>query len=167
MSKLFERSKETTRLINYLQALEKGASVTYQELSQIAGVMIKSSSPKLIYARKVLEEYHNSVWVPVRPRVGLIRLTSIEIAERQQRVWLKGARNKLSRGGSEAEVVQINELNIDQQSRFAVDGIQRQLAADALSRATRARLNKVARGNSNDLPRFDAIEWAMTLSKRT
>jgi hypothetical protein len=102
----------------------------------------------------------------VRPKVGVKRLTDAEIQERLPRWWLNGARNKLKKGGDEADVVETNALSIDQQAKFSVDCIQRTLAFDALSRTTRNRLERVARGSSNDLPAFNALEWALALNPR-
>jgi len=166
MAKPFERSEETEAMVNYLRLLEKNEIVSYSKLSQVAGIKIAPNTPKLIYARFVLERDHNAVWICVRPRVGIRRLNDMEIAERLPRFWLNGARNKLNRGGHQADVVELRELDIDQQARFAVDSIQRELAFDALSKATRKKMEKVARGTSNDLPSFTAIEWAISLSPK-
>jgi hypothetical protein len=162
----FERSEETAALVRFLQSHEKGARITYGELSQQMGRSIRPNDSKLIYARQILTKQHNAVWVCVRPAVGLHRLTDAEIAERLPAWWLKGARSKLRRGGDETDVVEIAQLDIDQQARFAVNSIQSELAREALSRATKKKMEKVARGTSNDLPSFTAVEWAITLSPR-
>jgi len=39
------------------------------------------------------------------------------------------------------------------------------LASQSLSRATRNKLAKVARGTSNDLPSFNALEWMIPLTR--
>jgi hypothetical protein len=165
-AKPFELSDETKQLVNYLRAVEKGMTVSYAELSRLTGVKVHSSMSKLIYARFILQRDHNAVWVCIKPRVGLKRLTDIEIAERLPTWWLNGARAKLSRGGKQADIVELQQLDIDQQTRFSVDCIQRELAIDALSRATRRKMEKVARGTSNDLPSFTAVEWAISLSPK-
>jgi hypothetical protein len=77
-----------------------------------------------------------------------------------------GDRRKLRRGGDQAEVVQVEHLDIDQQSRFAIDCVQRELAFESLSKPTRKRMEKVARGTSNDLPSFNILEWAISLMPR-
>jgi len=162
----FELSNETKALVDYLRLQDKGAIITYTDLARMTGVKVHSSHSKLVYARKLLERDHNAVWVPVRPRIGLKRLNDLEIAERLPQWWLNGARNKLNRGGSQAEIVEMRELDIDQQTRFSVDSIQRELALDALSKATRKKMEKVARGTSNDLPAFTAVEWAISLTAK-
>jgi hypothetical protein len=163
---MFERSKETEQLINYLRLNDKGALVTYTDLSTLIGDKVDARYAKLISARKLLQRDHNQVWVCVQPRVGVQRLTDLEIAERLPKFWLMGARSKLKRGGTQAEVVELRQLDADQQTRFGVDCIQRELAFDALSRATRRKMERVARGTSNDLPAFTAIEWAISLSPK-
>jgi hypothetical protein len=58
----FQRSEKTQRLISYLKMLDKGATVTYLELSQAAGVPVTASDGHLTTARRVLLRDHNSVW---------------------------------------------------------------------------------------------------------
>lgn len=162
----FKLSEETAEIVRYLRALDKGATVTYPDLSEQVGIKLYSNHHKLIYARLILQRDHNQVWVCVKPRVGVKRLNDIEIAERLPKWWINGARNKLSRGGQQAEVVEMDALDINQQTRFSVDCIQRELASESLSKAIRYRMEKVARGTSNDLPAFTAVEWAISLSKK-
>jgi hypothetical protein len=166
MAKKFERSEETQALVAYLRMLDKNERVSYTKLTEVAGIKVVANTPKLIYARFILERDHNAVWICVKPKIGIRRLNDIEIAERLPKFWLNGARSKLNRGGHQADVVETRELDIDQQARFAVDSIQRELAFDALSKATRKKMERVARGTSNDLPSFTAIEWAISLSPK-
>jgi alkylated DNA nucleotide flippase Atl1 len=163
--KRFELSTETANIVRYLQMLDKGTVVTYPELSKIAGIPLAAKNPRLIYARKILQRDHNAVWGCVRPNIGVQRFNDTEIAERQRGFWLNGARNKLARGGDEAEVVDLNELDIDERVRFSVAGVQREIAKDALSKSSRRKIENVARGNSNDLPSFNIVEWAINLSQ--
>jgi hypothetical protein len=162
----FVLSEETARLIRFLAPLAKGEAVDYAQLSTIAGFSVTPRSGKLVSARRILERDHNQVWICVQPNVGLRRLTDIELAERLPQWWLRGARRKLTRGGEQADIVEIGALDIDQQVAFSVDSIQRALAFESLSKATRRRMERVARGTSNDLPAFNAIEWAIMLSPR-
>jgi hypothetical protein len=164
--KPFELSEQTARLVRCLQPQPKTTIVTYDELTKLVGFEVTSRNTKLVYARKILERDHAQVWVCIRPRVGIKRLTDVEIAERLPVWWLDGARNKLSRGGQQADVVEWRELDVDQQARFSVDCIQRELAHDALSKTMRRKMEKIARGTSNDLPTFSAVEWAISLSPK-
>jgi hypothetical protein len=164
--KRFELSDETAAIVRFLQSQEKGITVSYREMSKLVGFQITPNLGKLIYARRILIRDHNAVWICVRPAVGLRRLNDLEIAERLPKWWLNGARSKLSKGGNEAEAVDLRQLDVDQAARFAVDSIQRELAFDALSKATRKKMEKVARGTSNDLPTFSAVEWAISLSPK-
>jgi hypothetical protein len=157
-------SQESAQLVNYLRAIEKGMRVSYDELSQLVGKPV--SAKNTAHVRFILQRDSNAVWVCIPPGVGLRRLTDPEIAERLPDWWLNGARRKLSRGGKQADVVELGRLDIDQASRFAVNCIQRELAFEALSKATRRKLEKVARGSSNDLPSFTAVEWAISLSPK-
>ena len=166
MRSLFERSTETARIVNYLREMEKNARVTYQALTDLVGVPIMARSPKMIHARKILQRDHNAVWVCVAPGIGVRRLNDLEIAERLQPWWMRGARNKLKRAGYEIEVVDTTQLNIDQLAKFGVDCMQRELAFSSLSKATARRMERIARGNSNDLPAFNIVEWAINLSPR-
>jgi hypothetical protein len=162
----FELSKQTDAIVRYLKELTKGTSVTYTDIGKALGFKITSSFHPLLYARKILERDHNAVWTCVKPKIGIKRLNDAEIAERLPGWWLNGARNKLKRGGTQTDIVEIHELDIDQQARFAVDSIQAELAREALSKATRRRMEKVSRGTSNDLPAFTAVEWAISLTKK-
>jgi hypothetical protein len=162
----FERSELTKSLIRYLAAFDKGARISYDELSNSVGFPVDSRSPNLISARKILEREHNAVWNCVVPKVGLFRLTDPEIAARQGSWYLLGARNKLKAGAAQADVVELDELTIDQQARFATHSIIREIAREALSKATERRVERTARGTSNDLPAFSAIEWMISLSQR-
>lgn len=164
--KPFQLSDETAQLVRYLKTLEKGTLASYSELSKLVGLKLHSGHHKVTYARFILKRDHNAVWVCIRPGVGIKRLNDIEIAERLPGWWLNGARNKLDRGGTEADIVDYKALDIDQQARFGVDCIQRELAFDALSKATRRKMERVARGTSNDLPSFTAVEWAISLSPK-
>jgi hypothetical protein len=162
----FRRSELTDSIVRYLREQPKETRVSYDELSHMINATVDSRSAALIYARKILERDHNQVWTCVRPGIGIVRANDMQIANRQREWWLKGARSKIIRGGREADVVDTNLLDIAVQARFATDCIQRELVEQSLSRATRARLDKVARGNGNDLPAFNAVEWAITLSPR-
>lgn len=164
MPKPFVLSETTAQLVNYLRNIEKGMQVTYAELSQLTGSKI--TPQKTTYARFMLQRDSNAVWVSVRPGVGLRRLTDAEIADRLPVWWLNGARTKLKRGGKQANVVDARQLDITQQTRFGVDCIQRELAFNSLSKAARSKLEKVARGTSNDLPAFNMLEWAISLTAR-
>jgi hypothetical protein len=162
----FQLSEKTRRVVDALRYLEKGTAITYQQLSQIVGETITASDGNLTSARRILLRDHAHVWNCVKPGVGVKRLTDAEIADRLPSWWLNGARNKLRRAGSEEDVVQTAALSLDQLARFSIDCIQRHLAFDSLSRTTRNRLERVARGSSNDLPAFNALEWALALRPR-
>lgn len=165
MKQPFQLSETTASLVRFLAAMPKGEQIDYPKLSETAGVPISSRSATLISARRLLERDHNQVWICVQPRIAIRRLNDAEIADRLPRWWLRGARSKLKRGGEQADVVELAALDIDQQARFAIDSIQRELAFNSLSKATRARMERVARGNSNDLPAFTAVEWAIALTR--
>ena len=160
----FERSEVTSALVRFLAEHAKGTRLTYRELTDIAGVPLTARSGKLSYARRVLEREQAQVWVCVAPGIGVQRLNDREIAERQRSWYLSGARNRLRAGARQATVVEIEQLDINQQARFATDGIIREIASDALARATQRQVEKVARGSSNDLPSFNAVEWMISLS---
>jgi hypothetical protein len=162
----FRRSELTDSIVRYLREQPKETRVLYDELSRHTNATIDSRSAALIYARKILERDHNQVWTCVRPRIGLVRANDTQIADRQRDWWLAGARRKIVRGSREADVVDTKLLDIAVQARFATDCIQRELVEQSLSRATRNRLEKVARGTGNDLPAFNAVEWAITLSPK-
>ena len=162
-----QRSETTDRIVRYLMSLEKDSMVSYDELSRHVGVKVTPNASKLISARRILQRDHNAVWLCVRPGVGVRRLTDQEIAERQRKWFLPGARNKLRRGSHQADVVNVQSLNIDEQARFATDSIIREMALETLSRANRNRVERVARGSSNELPMFNAVEWMLTLSPRS
>jgi hypothetical protein len=162
--KPFERSEITSALVRYLAGHDKGTRLTYPELTDIVGVQVTARRSNLTYARRILERDQAQVWACVAPGIGVQRLTDREIAERQRSWYLSGARNKLRAAARQATVVEIEELDINQQARFATDGIIREIAADALARATQRRVEKVARGSSNDLPSFNAVEWMISLS---
>lgn len=164
--KLFERSELTKSLVNFLRLFDKGKELTYKDIGKAVSESINSSSHHLRYARLILEREHNQIWIAVRPNVGIRRLNDTEIAERLPEWWLNGARRKLSRGGDQAEVVEVSALNIDEQNRFAVSGVQRELAMQSLAKATARKLAKTARGTSNDLPSFNILEWAINLMPR-
>lgn len=163
MKNKFELSERTKQLVGLLRFIDKGAEVTYTEMSRQVGSLINAKNS--VYARHILQRDHNAVFV-CNPTIGLRRLTDLEIAERLPGFWLNGARNKLVRGGAQADVVDMHHLDKDQQVSFSVSSIQRELAQEALSKATRRKMEKVARGTSNDLPAFTAVEWAISLSPK-
>lgn len=162
----FLRSDETNALIRYLQQHDKGARVPYDELTQVAGSKILPNSGYLITARKVLEREHAQVWICIAPAVCLYRLNDPEIVDRQRDWFLFGARNKLAASARQADVVELDKLDIQQQARFATDSVIREIARDALARTTLRKIEKVARGTSNDLPSFSAVEWMISLSPK-
>lgn len=162
----FQRSEPTSALVRYLSQHEKGARLTYEELSAIVNLSITSRSHWLVSARKILERDFNAVWGCVMPQIGVYRLNDAEIAARQSSWYILGARNKLRAGAQQADVVELEELDLTQQAKFATDSIIREVARDALSKATQRRIEKVARGTSNDLPSFNAVEWMISLSPR-
>jgi hypothetical protein len=157
----FEMKERTRKLVAYLRHVEKGTDITYRELTRQIGEPVDA---KLCNgARVILLRDFAAVFAAI-PKIGLRRLTDLETAELLPSFYLKGARNKLKRGGARADVVDIRQLDIDQQVAFSVNCIQRELAMESLSRTTRKKMEKVARGTSNDLPKFTAIEWAISLS---
>jgi hypothetical protein len=162
----FRRSELTDSIVRYLREQPKETRVSYDELSRMTNATIDSRAAALIYARKILERDHNQVWTCVRPGIGIVRANDTQIANRLRDWWLAGARRKVVRGGRQSEVVDRNLLNIAEQARFASDCIWQEFAEQSLSKPTRDRLEKVARGTGNDLPAFNAVEWAITLSPR-
>lgn len=162
----FKRSPITEAIIRYLSMQPKGTSVPYDELSRIVGAEMSARNACLITARRVLEREHLAVWCCIAPGVGVWRLTDPEIAERQRNWFIPGARNKLTAGSRQSKVVELDQLDIDQQARFATDNVIREIGREALSRAMQRRVEKVARGSSNDLPAFNILEWAISLSPR-
>lgn len=164
--KPFERSETTAALVRYLSQCDKGARVTYQELTGIAGITIAANTSNLTYARKILERDCAQVWVCIAPRICVYRLNDPEIVDRQRAWYLFGARNKLLASSRQADVVMLEHLDAHQQARFATDSIIREIARESLSRATQRRIEKVARGTSNDLPTFSAVEWMISLSPK-
>jgi len=163
MPKKFQRSPLTERLLKYLSAFDKGTLIEYTELSKITGEKISSRTANLNYAKKLLEAEYRQVWIAVR-NVGVKRCTDIEIAERLPNFHLRGARGKLKRGGKQTHVVDLQQLNTNEQTKFGVHAMQQQLALDALSRAKYNQIAKSVRGTSNDLPAFNILEWALPLS---
>jgi|GEM_PF-3046250 len=163
MVKKFERSPLTERLVKYLSGFDKGAKIDYAELSRITGEKINSRTANLAYARKLLQDEHKHVWVAIKNE-GIKRLNDREIAERLPTWHLRGARRKLTRGGDQAETVDLKQLDINEQAKFGVNVLQQQLASNALSRASHNKLAKASRGTSNDLPSFNILEWALPLS---
>jgi len=157
----FEMKERTRKLVAYLRDVEKGTDITYRELTRHIGEPVDA---KLCNgARVILLRDFAAVFAAI-PKIGLRRLTDLETAELLPSFYLKGARNKLKRGGARAEVVDIRHLDVDQQVRFSVNCIQRELAMESLSKTTRKKMEKVARGTSNDLLAFTAVEWAISLS---
>jgi hypothetical protein len=163
---LFERSVITDRLMQYLRAHDKGQQLTYAQITAATEYKVGPKDHHLRYARTILRRDHAQVWVTVRPGIGIERLTDQKIADRLPSWWLNGARRKLDRGGDESAIVEINNLTIDGQARFSVNSIQQQLALQSLSKPTWRHLEKVARGTSNDLPSFNILEWAFSLTPR-
>jgi hypothetical protein len=164
--KAFQRSEVTATLVRYLAANDKGTRVPYDELTKAAGITITPRTTYLTSARKILEREHAQVWVCIVPGVCLYRLNDPEIVDRQRGWFLAGARNKLVAGARQADVVELDQLDLSQQSKFATASIIREIAREALARATLRRVEKVARGSSNDLPAFNAVEWMISLSPR-
>jgi hypothetical protein len=158
----FQRSELTDRIVRYLRELPKEQTITYDELSRNLSAPIKSTSGYLISAREILKRDYGQVWLAVPPRVGVVRLNDTQTAERQHKWWLAGLRRRTRRAEVEAEVVNTKELDHDTGQRFAASCIQRQLVADSLSRTTTRII--ASRGTSNDLPAFNAVEWAVRLS---
>ena len=161
-----ERSETTKALVRYLMEHDKGSRVAYAQLSDAAGLVIASHTSYLTTARRILEREHAQVWVCIAPKVCLYRLNDPEIAERQRQWFLPGARRKLTASARQADVVELDRLDITQQAKFATDSVIREIARDALARATQRKIEKVARGTSNDMPAFNAVEWMISLSPR-
>jgi len=157
---LFVRAETTDRLIRYLAAFDKGTTVTYGDLSKTLGAPVTSRTSALRSARIALQKEHAQVW-HAEPGVGVRRLTDPQMAELTW--WLRGARGKLNRGRNQGSVADVAVLPADQQVRFAIQNVQAELALQALARPTATRLAKTVRGNANDLPAFNMVEWAITL----
>ena len=166
MTTPFQRSEITAALVRYLASHPKGARLTYAELTDHVGIPVSSRSHHLISARKILERDSSQVWICIPPKLGLARLADPEIAERQRTWFLAGARNKLTASAKQADTVEIERLDMTQQARFATSSIVREIARNALDRATQRKVDKIARGSSNDLPTFSAVEWMISLSPR-
>jgi hypothetical protein len=163
---MFERSPMTQKIVRYLSAHEKQTLVPYRELAEHVGEPVSSRTSKLRTAIRILEKDSAQVWKCIAPNVGVYRFNDAELAKRLDTWWLRGSRRKLVRGGQQADIVETTALDADQLTAFSVDCIQRELAFQSLSRATRNRLAKTARGTSNDLPSFNILEWAVSLTRR-
>jgi hypothetical protein len=163
---LFERSAITDRIVQFLRSHEKGEQLTYKQISAAVESKVGPADHYLRYARYILKRDHAQVWVSVKPGIGIERLTDQKIAERLPSWWLNGARRRLDRGGDESSIVETDKLTIDEQARFSVNSIQQQLSLQSLSKPTWRHLQKVARGTSNDLPSFNILEWAFSLTPR-
>jgi hypothetical protein len=163
MAKPFELSDLTRRIVACLKSHDKGARIDYQELSKLVGSKVDSTNHNLLYARLMLRRDHAQIWLPIKPHIGIRRLNDLEITEHIPQFFHNGARNKLNLGDKYRETVDIHQLDTDMQVRFSVDAIQAELALDALSKAQRRKIERVARGTSNDLPSFSAVEWAISL----
>lgn len=162
----FQRSEITDTIVKYLREHPKESRIPYHELTELAGATITSRTTHLISARRILERDHAQIWVCIMPSIGIARLNDSEIADRHRFWFLAGAKNKLTAGARQADVVELEHLNIAQQARFATDSIIREIASESLARATRRKIERVARGTSNDLPAFNAVEWMISLSPR-
>lgn len=162
MTKTFKRSEQTDSIVRYLASHEKGARVSYAELSKFTGQPVSASDSHLTYARHILVREHAQAWVAVRGE-GIKRLNDREMAERQPSWFMRTARNKLRRGKHESEVVDIKQLDINEQSKFGTNCLQQHLALQSLSKATHTKLEKISRGSSNDLPAFNILEWNLPL----
>ena len=110
----------------------EGRGVTYSEISRLSGTG-EMISPTLNMPPHP-ERDHNAVWVPVRPKIGLRRLKDNEIAKRLPEWFLPAPANKLRRGGDQANVVELKELDLKEQASFSVDCIQRSLPCSLYQR---------------------------------
>jgi hypothetical protein len=160
----FKRSAATEALVRYLAAFEMGTQLSYAELTNAAGEEITPRSGKLRSATHILMASHGQVWVLVPPQIGVRRLNDSEIAARFASLHMNGARHKLKHGTTLAEQVDARQLGKNEQVKFSVDCIQRELGLQALSKSARRDLERIARGSSNELPKFNILEWAVSLS---
>ena len=163
----FKRSETTARLVDYLKALTKGQHATFQELTKLVGEAMSINNAKLRSAARILLSEHAQVWVPYKPNdgkaVGLYRLNDQEIVRHHSNWYLGGAKRRLHRANETSGVVDLKQLSMAEQAQFSISCIQQELASQSLSKATRNRLEKVSMGNSNDMPSFNAVEWAISL----
>ena len=162
----FERSELTKSLVRYLAEDEKGARVPHVELSQAVGAAINSRHACLIRPAA------SSNGTQIRSGVAFRRCRRLA-AERpgdraaSTRLVFVPCPQSTERGRVAGRCsVHLDHLNVDEQSRFAVSSIIREVAREALSKAVHRRVEKVARGTSNDLPSFNAVEWMISLSPR-
>lgn len=162
----FQRSETTEQIVKYLREHPKDSRVPYAELTELVGTTITSRTTHLISARRILERDHAQVWTCIQPCIGVARLNDAEIADRHRNWFLSGAKNRLSAGARQADVVELEQLDLTQQARFATDSIIREIASESLARATRRKIERVSRGSGNDLPSFNAVEWMISLSPR-
>jgi glutamyl-tRNA reductase len=162
---LFRRSELTDAIVRYLCGFDEGGIVNYNELSRIVGVKITSASSHLASAKRILRDEFSQIWRAV-PNIGVRRLNHTQSAEALRKERLARARRQIAVGGKEANTVETSQLDIDTQARFRADCIVREYAAQLLSSTMRKRLDRVSRGTSNDLPSFNATEWAISLSPR-
>lgn len=161
----FKRSESTDRIIDHLRQQDHGTLVKYKTLTDVAGEAVDARTPGLRTARTVLTKQHGAVWICVQPNVGVQRLTDAEIVARTQPWFIKGAARKLHRGRTDAENADYSKLTLKEQAQMAIAMLQIESAVNSLSQSTRRKLENIAaKGNFNDLPRFNIAELAGALS---
>ena len=85
MRHTFELSERTKKLVAFLRYVEKGTEISYRDLAQQIGEPVDAKSST--YARLVLLRDFAAVFACL-PRIGLRRLTDLEIADRLPSFWL-------------------------------------------------------------------------------
>lgn len=114
----FRRSYETSRLVEALNKMEPGETLTYGKLSEFASMDVDGATPALISARRIVQSENgyitDAVW-----GVGIKRLTDEEIVE----AATKGTASLARRARAESHKLSRSDfaaLNEDKRKKYAV-----------------------------------------------
>lgn len=139
MRTMFQRTKETDKLIDLFQRLSIDTPVSFEDASKAAGFRITSSLPAYNSARLIAAKQYNIVIEGVRG-FGFIRLTAANIVHRGGK-HLKSIRRRARRAGHEMEVAISGNLDRDHMMK-ATEQLSRFRIIESTGQAVRAATNR-------------------------
>lgn len=139
MRKMFERSKETDKLVALFQEMSIDNPLSFDNAGKVVGFPVKSTSSAYHSARRIAANEHNIVIEGVRG-FGFVRLTSIGIVDRGGK-HLKSIKRRARRASGEMEIAISGNLDRDHMLR-ATEQLSRMRIISDTSSPVRAASNK-------------------------
>lgn len=134
MKPIFEISRETQALIDYIRQTTIGAPVSFDTVSKALRFKVTSSLPAYTAARRIAERDHSVVIESIRG-FGFVRINGSDIVKSADR-FFKGVRRRSRREAGKQEIAVMSNLSRDEMLK-ATENLSRLRILETTSMSSR------------------------------